>query len=78
METMKKFFKKYYKKFFEKKQEFTGFEVKLWQEGKLMNRSLGSLDGVTVFHFPCGTVIETPNGLILSGYRIVPHLEERT
>ncbi len=70
--------KKFFKKFFEKKRKFTGFEVKLWQEGELMTRSQGSLGEVTVFHFPCGTVIETPNGLILSGYRIVPHLKERT
>ncbi len=77
MEMIKKYFKKFFGKNKKTAGHFTGFEVKVWQEGKLMTRSVSYLEEVSVNHFPCGSFIETPNGLILSGYRIVPNLKER-
>ncbi len=76
---MKNFFMKYYQKFFKKEPDsrfdFTGFEVKLYNKGVLLACSVGGPDDITAFVFPLGSFMQTESGNILTGYRIVPHLE---
>lgn len=66
------FITKYFKK---KKSNFTGFEVKLWANGKLLTHAVSSLDQIYTYQFPSSSFLKTSKDTFLTGYNIVPHLE---
>jgi hypothetical protein len=69
---MKKFFKKFFKK---EESKFTGIEVKVWENGKLLTHHVSCADQIFSYRFPCGSILKTPSGNDLIGYDFVPHLE---
>ncbi len=64
------FITKHFKK---KESKFTGFEVRLWEDGVLIAQTVSRPDEINVYNFPCGSFLKTERGN-LTGYNIVPHL----
>ncbi len=70
---MKAKMKALFSRFFKKRDDFTGFEIRLWKNGKLMTYSVSDPGDIFVYHLPVGQAIRTKSGY-LTGYNLVPHI----